>query len=112
MFVQLECPVRYNPEVSYPPPEIVQAMSQLILYRIQEKAHVEVEKGNITAAFKRLQYLASHLMSQGNKELARIVLREAENIQRNKQFSDDGDKKIKYGTRAFLLPEGGKGIAL
>ncbi len=112
MFVQLDCPVRYNPEVSYPPAEIVQAMSQLVLYRIQEKARIEVDKGNITAAFKRLQYLASHLMSQGNKDLARIVLREAENIQRNKQFSNDGDKKIKYGTRAFLLPEGKKGIVI
>lgn len=111
LFVQLDCPVRYNPEVSYPPPEIVQAMSQLVLYRIQEKARAEVDKGNITAAFKRLQYLASHLMSQGNKDLARIVLREAQNIQHNKQFSNDGDKKIKYGTRAFLLTDG-KGITV
>ncbi len=110
LFVQMQCPVSSNPEAEYPPPIIVKAMSQLVLYRIQEKARHEVETGNITAAFKRLQYLASHLITQGKRDLARVVLREAENIQKGKSFSSDGDKKIKYGTRAFLLTEGDRGI--
>jgi hypothetical protein len=34
------------------------------------------------------------------------VLKEAENIQKNNHFSEEGDKRIKYGTRSLLLPPG------
>jgi Ca-activated chloride channel family protein len=31
---------------------------------------------------------------------------EAEHIRQSQRFSKDGDKRIKYGTRALLLPSG------
>jgi Ca-activated chloride channel family protein len=31
---------------------------------------------------------------------------EAEHIQKSRRFSKEGDKRIKYGTRALLLPSG------
>ncbi|HMN62059.1 MAG TPA: hypothetical protein PJ988_16940, partial [Anaerolinea sp.] len=57
-------------------------------------------------ATKHLHYLATHLLSQGDRELAHTVLMEAEHIQQSRRFSKEGDKKIKYGTRALLLPSG------
>jgi len=93
-----------SPEL--PPSDIVDAMARLTLYRLQERARSEVEAGNIAQATKHLQYLATHLLSHGDRELAHTVLVEAEHISQSHRFSKDGDKQIKYGTRALLLPTG------
>jgi len=95
-----------EPAPEMPPAPIIEAMSHLSLYRLQEKARLEVSTGNISQATRHLQYLATHLLSQGNRELAHDVLVEAEFIQQSRQFSQDGEKRIKYGTRSLLLPSG------
>ena len=89
-----------------PPNEIVQALSRLTMYRMQDRARNEVAAGEIKQATKHLHYLATHLLSQGERELAHTVLVEAEHIHHSQQFSKEGDKRIKYGTRALLLPSG------
>ncbi len=89
-----------------PPSAIIDAMARLTLYRLQERARQEVEAGNIAEATKHLQYLATHLLAHGDRELAHVVLVEAEHIQQSHSFSKVGDKQIKYGTRALLLPSG------
>lgn len=87
-----------------PPKDIVQALSKLTLYRMQEQARLEVGVGNYNLASERLKNLANHLLAQGEKGLARTALLEAENVQRTKAYSQEGDKQIKYGTRALLMP--------
>jgi len=104
--LNLTRPVCVESEPEPPPHSIVQALSRLTLYRIQEKARLEVGSGEIGKATKHLQYLATHLLSQGERELAHTVLVEAEHIHQSQQFSKEGDKRIKYGTRALLLPPG------
>ena len=60
-------------------------------------------------SLNRLQKLATNLLQQGDRELARTVLLEAEHIKEERSYSPEGDKRIKYGTRALLLPgNGGK----
>jgi hypothetical protein len=49
--------------------------------------------------------LATNLLSQGEQGLARTVLLEVEHIEREKSFSESGEKDIKFGTRALILPE-------
>jgi Ca-activated chloride channel family protein len=104
MRIEVTRPTSHDPDPMPPPQMIVQAMSQLTLYRMQERARQDVAKGNIKEATRRLQSLATNLLSQGQRDLARIVLGEAVNIQQNSSFSEDGEKRIKYGTRALLLP--------
>jgi Ca-activated chloride channel family protein len=87
-----------------PPPAIVQAMSRLTLYRMQERARKDVGDGRIPEATRRLQNIATHLLAQGNRELARTVLAEANYLQQHQTFSEDGEKNLKYGTRNLLLP--------
>jgi Ca-activated chloride channel family protein len=87
-----------------PPQAIVQAMSRLTLYRMQERARKDVGDGRIQEATRRLQNIATHLLAQGNRELARTVLAEANYLQQNQTFSEDGEKNLKYGTRSLLLP--------
>lgn len=92
----------------YEPPNasILNAMSRLSLYRMQDKARQEVLNGEILQATRHLQYLATHLLSRGERNLAHTVLVEAENIQKSHHYSTEGDKRIKFGTRNLLLPSG------
>jgi Ca-activated chloride channel family protein len=80
----------------------MQALSKLTLYRMQEKARLEAEAGNIEAATSRLQFLATNLLANGEKELARTAMREAVNIQSMRGLSEEGKKQIKYGTRSLM----------
>jgi len=105
-YLEIRRKVMPDPEPEVPPAAILEAMSRLTLYRLQEKARVEVSQGEVSRASKHLQYLATHLLSNGKRELAHTVLVEAEHIRQSQQFSADGEKQIKYGTRALLLPPG------
>jgi Ca-activated chloride channel family protein len=88
--------------VEPPPAGIVHALSRLKLYRLQEQARLEVTAGDYEQAAEHLSRLATHLLSQGERGLAKTVLMEAENIHKRKSFSQQGGKEIKYGTRALL----------
>ncbi len=101
--LRLSRPVSDKSSPEPPPQEIVDALSKLTLYRMQEQARLEVSVGEHEKAIQHLQQLATHLLARGERGLARTVLLEAEHIQRNKAFSQQGDKQIKYGTRALLL---------
>ncbi len=105
-YLEFRRKVMPDPEPELPPAAILEAMSRLTLYRLQEKARAEVSQGEVSRASKHLQYLATHLLSNGKRELAHTVLVEAEHIRQSQRFSADGEKQIKYGTRALLLPPG------
>ena len=90
-------------EADSPPPEIVKALSRLMLYRMQERARSEIEKGNIEAGTRQLQMLAANLANQGERSLARTIALEADRLQQQGSLSAEGGKKIKYGTRALFL---------
>jgi len=101
--MRIQRPVLDEAEADSPPPEIVQALSRLMLYRMQERARSEIEKGNIEAGTRQLQALAANLVSQGERSLARTIALEVDRIQQEKGISAEGGKKIKYGTRALFL---------
>jgi Ca-activated chloride channel homolog len=87
-----------------PPPSIMQAMSRLTLYRMQEQAQKELETGHAKEATRRLQNLATHLLSMGESDLALAVLKEVDNIKHTHSLSEEGSKRIKYGTRSLIKP--------
>ena len=89
-----------------PSPTLVHALANLNLFRMQETAQEEVAAGKYNEASRRLQHLATHLLSHGERSMAKTVLLEAENLQKQQSFSEEGRKNIKYGTRALLLPAG------
>lgn len=95
-------PVSETPGFDPPPQEIVHALSRLTLYRMQEQARLEITAGQYQRASKRLQLLASNLVAAGETKLAQTVLLEAERLKHSKRLSGEGEKKIKYGTRALL----------
>ena len=92
-----------------PPVEILRALSKITFFQMQEKARQDVMQGESKQAVRRLGFMATRLIAQGNQPLADILLDEAEKIRNGNAFSDYGDKRIKYGTRALLqLPEPNK----
>ena len=101
--MRLQRPVSTASEADSPPTEIVQALSRLMLYRMQERARREIEQGNVDAGTRQLQTLAANLMNQGERSLARTIILEVDRIQQDHGISAEGGKKIKYGTRALFL---------
>ena len=97
------CNVSEEASVEPPPPMIIQSLGKLTLYRLQDKARIEVEAGQFELAAGHLKNLATNLLGQGERELARTVLLEVENIHNMHTLSEDGQKTIKYETRSMFL---------
>jgi Ca-activated chloride channel homolog len=113
--ISTACAVSGEPHNSSPPPQVIQAVSRMTLYRMQEKAQVDIQAGNIAEATRRLSHLATNLLSRGENQLAETVLGELDHLKKTQHLSEEGGKRIKYGTRALLLPAsielaGGTGV--
>jgi Ca-activated chloride channel homolog len=104
--MRLQRDVSDSAKADPPPPEIVQALSRLMLYRMQDRARKEIESGHIDTGTRHLQTLAANLLTQGERSLAQTIMLEVDNLQKKNRLSDEGSKKITYGTRAlFLAPQ-------
>ncbi len=109
--MSLQRPVSDQPETDSPPPEVVQALSRLMLFRMQDRARKEIEKGNIDKATRQLEMLAANLLSQGERSLAQTIALEVEHLQQKNTLSAEGSKKINYGTRALFAAPSKKEFA-
>ena len=89
-----------------PPINIINAISSFNLYLMQERAREEMAKGDFKSATRHMEILATHLLRKGEINFAQTVLDEIAYIQQNQSYSDNGEKRLKYGTRSLLLPAG------
>jgi Ca-activated chloride channel family protein len=101
--VNISLPVSKAPDPEPTPNDIVAALSQIALYTMQEKARHEAELGQSTQAARRLENLATQLLAANERELAKAALGEAERLTHSRRLSTEGEKVLKYGTRALLL---------
>jgi Ca-activated chloride channel family protein len=101
--VPLTLPSYAEPDVKPPPEDLSSALSLLSMYKLQEKARHEAELGQVGQASRRLENLATQLLAAGERELAKAALHEAAQLGRARRFSSEGEKTLKYGTRALLL---------
>lgn len=85
-----------------PPPDLVEAVQVLNLYRMSEKAWQEMETGHLERATKRMERLTTRLFEAGYNQMAQKARSETEFLQKQGTFSSDGRKKLKYGTRALM----------
>lgn len=105
LVINLSLPVSDSNSVINPPKEIIEALSRISIYQMQEKANYEVRSGNFDQAVARLGSISTQLFRLGNSEMALKTLNEAEMLKNSRKYSKDGDKQLKYGTRALLLPQ-------
>jgi Ca-activated chloride channel family protein len=102
--LQLDRPISSIPDKTPTPPAILNAMTILSVLHLQERAKDAMNRGDYSSAAHHMEYLASHLQNRGEGNLAQSVLQEVSYIRSNQSFSEEGQKRIKYGTRALLLP--------
>ena len=103
-------PLRQEADLTSPPAELIEAMGRLTLYRMQEKARADIQKGQIDRATRRLERLASRLLMAGQPRLARTVQKEVESLRMTHTLSEAGEKAIKFGTRALITPKREEGL--
>ena len=99
-----------------PPAAIMDALSKLTLYRMQERAREALERGDVVEATRRLENLATRFLDMGEEELANQALSEARRVAHTSSLSDRGSKALRFHTRYLLAepsgnekPDGGKG---
>ncbi|MRS04039.1 hypothetical protein EG832_12590 [bacterium] len=105
MFVNLALSVEGTEPNQNPPQEIVEALSRISIYQMQEKANSDVKNGNFNQAVARLGSISTQLFKLGNADMALKAMQEADLLKTSGKYSKDGDKQLKYGTRALLSPE-------
>lgn len=91
-----------HPKTEQPPQDIISAVRNLSMHRMNEKVQEEVEAGNIDMATTRMRYLSTRLLQAGETDLAHQAHVEAERLENVGSLSEDGHKRIKYGTRALM----------
>jgi Ca-activated chloride channel family protein len=102
LFPKLVLPVVDEIRNDQPPDDIVRALSRLTMYFMQERSREDVKVGSYVKATRRLNYLATRLLAEGEVRLANRVFSESETIQKTHKFSQDGEKELKYGTKQLL----------
>lgn len=88
------------PEESVPSP-LVNVLSRLTIFRMQEQVWKALETGRMEEARRRLETIATRLLDMGEAELAHIALLEAGRVAQGGQMSGKGEKMIRYGTRGL-----------
>jgi len=88
------------------PPNIVNALGKLAIFKMQERTMDDLDAGEIEHASQRLETMATRLLNVGENELAKAALLEAGRLARTGHLSPEGRKRIRYGTRSLsMLPK-------
>jgi uncharacterized protein YegL len=77
-------------------------LERLVAYRLQSSAWQDVEAGRIDEATRRLQMAGTRLFEAGEVALAQTVQEEATRLLRGGSASEEGRKRIKFGTRGLM----------
>jgi Mg-chelatase subunit ChlD len=85
-------------------------LERLVAYRLQSSAWQALEAGRLEDATRRLQMAGTRLFEAGEVELARTVQEEATRLLRSGSASEEGRKRIRFGTRGLLGRVGTTGL--
>jgi Ca-activated chloride channel family protein len=77
-------------------------LERLMAYRLQARAWKDVSEGKIDEASQKLQMAGTRLFGAGEQQLARTVQEEGTRLLRNGNTSEEGRKRIKFGTRGLM----------
>ena len=100
--IKIELPVSNEVSPGNPPAELVQAMSRLTLYRMQEQVRADLEAGQFDTATRRLRHMATHVLASGDNELGSTILSEAARLESGARRTRKLEKAIMYGTKALF----------
>lgn len=75
-------------------------------YRLQARAWQDVAAGRMEQASQRLEMAGTRLFGAGERKLAETVQEEATRLLRSGQATDEGKKRIRFGTRGLMGVQG------
>lgn len=78
-------------------------LSRLSIFRLQERAWQVLEQGDVKQATRLLESAATRLFEIGYRELGQVTLMEAERVQHRGEPTPKGRKQVRYGTRSLTL---------
>lgn len=84
------------------PQAILSVLSKITLYRMQERAWHALERGDVNAATRQLEMVATRLFALGETQLARAAMLEAGYLAERGAPTAKGRKKLRYGTRSLI----------
>jgi Ca-activated chloride channel family protein len=105
---RLSLPIDAGDKPQTPPQMLVDAIAQLSYYRMQEEVRQRIKEGQAEKAAKRMRMLATHMLSAGQRGLAKTMLLEAEKLKQGQALDAKSGKQIKYGTRSLIEKPGRK----
>lgn len=82
--------------VSQPDPRVMNLVEKASAFKLQTRALEDVEAGNIPAATQKLRGALTHLLNQGDTELAATVQKELDNLEKGRVMSPEGRKTIRF----------------
>jgi Ca-activated chloride channel family protein len=63
---------------------------------LQTRALEDLEKGNVQSATQKLRGALTHLLNQGDTELAATVQSELNNLEKGRMMTPEGRKTIRF----------------
>jgi Ca-activated chloride channel homolog len=109
--VALDVLLNYSHDpAAIPPPDarVMNIVEKVSAFKLQTRALEDLEAGNIPAATQKLQGALSHLINQGDTELAAIVQKELSNLEKGRTMSPEGRKTIRFESgKTVRLNRGG-----
>jgi Ca-activated chloride channel family protein len=85
-------------QVSPPDPRVMNLVEKVTAFKLQTRALEDLDAGNIEGATGKLQSAVTHLLSQGDLDLANTVQHEIENLQKARAMSPEGRKTIRFSS--------------
>jgi Ca-activated chloride channel family protein len=85
-----------------PPQDIIKAVRMLNMYRMNEKVWEDIEAGHVGVAATRLRHLTTRLLEAGEVKLAQQANAETEHLTNMGELTEEGRKRLKFGTRAMI----------
>src|SRR5439155_13743629 len=82
--------------ISPPDPRVMNIVEKVSAFKLQTRALEDLEAGNIPAATQKLQGALTHLLNQGDTQLAAIVQKEIANLEKGLVMSPEGRKTIRF----------------
>lgn len=85
-------------------PKLLNYLARLSVFQLQERAWKALGGGQINDATRYLESAATRLFDMGHRELGQAAMLEVGRLYRGGDPTQEGRKKLRYGTRSLTLP--------
>jgi Ca-activated chloride channel family protein len=86
-------------QAAYQTPAVMHVVEALSAYKLQRRAQVDLEAGDVAGATRKLRAAATRLLDMGEETLAAEMERQAEELEQHGQADPQRTKRLRYETR-------------